>query len=72
VAARAPIPISTLKPYPRNARRHSKAQIKHIAASIVRFGFTNPVLIADDGEIVAGHGRIAAARLLGLKTVPVL
>jgi ParB-like chromosome segregation protein Spo0J len=66
------VPISTLKPYPRNARRHSKAQIKQIAASIERFGFTNPVLIADDGEIVAGHGRVAGARLLGLKTVPAL
>jgi DNA modification methylase len=60
------------KPYPRNARRHSKAQIKQIASSIERFGFTNPVLVADDGEIVAGHGRVAAAKLLGLETVPVL
>src|SRR3984893_16557963 len=53
------IPINSLKPYPRNARCHSKAQIKQIAASIERFGFVNPVLTADDGEIVAGHGRIA-------------
>ena len=66
------LPINSLKPYPRNARRHSKAQIKQIAASIERFGFVNPVLTADDGEIVAGHGRIAAAKLLGLATVPVL
>ena len=51
----------SLKPYPRNARRHSKDQIKQIAASITRFGFNNPILIADDGEIVAGHGRLAAA-----------
>ena len=64
------LPINSLKPYPRNARRHSKAQIKQIAASIERFGFVNPVLTADDGEIVAGHGRIAAAKLLGLATGP--
>jgi len=65
-------PINSLKPYPRNARCHSKAQIKQIAASIERFGFVNPVLTADDGEIVAGHGRVAAAKLLGLAKVPVL
>jgi len=65
-------PIRSLKPYPRNARYHSKAQIKQIAASIERFGFVNPVLTADDGEIVAGHGRVAAAKLLGLEKVPVL
>jgi hypothetical protein len=59
------VPINSLKPYPRNARCHSKAQIKQIAASIERFGFVNPVLTADDGEIVAGHGRITAAKLLG-------
>jgi hypothetical protein len=59
------VSVQSLKPYPRNARRHSKAQIKQIAASIERFGFSNPVLIADDGEIVAGHGRVAAAKLLG-------
>ncbi len=64
------ISVLSLKPYPRNARRHSSAQIKQIMASIERFGFNNPVLIADDGEIVAGHGRVAAAKLLGLETVP--
>ena len=64
------VSVQSLKPYPRNARRHSKAQIKQIAASIERFGFSNPVLIADDGEIVAGHGRIGAAKLLGIETVP--
>ncbi len=62
----------SLKPYARNARRHSKKQIAQIADSIKRFGFTNPVLISDDGEIVAGHGRVEAAKLLGLKTVPTL
>ena len=66
------VSVRSLKAYARNARHHSKAQIKQIAASIERFGFTNPVLIADDGEIVAGHGRVAAAKLLGIETVPVL
>src|ERR1700720_843716 len=56
------VSVQLLKPYPRNARRHSRAQIKQIAASIERFGFNNPVLIADDGEIVAGHGRVAASK----------
>ncbi|MGC2222614.1 MAG: ParB/Srx family N-terminal domain-containing protein [Methylocella sp.] len=64
--------VRSLRPYPRNARRHSKAQIKQIAVSIERFGFTNPVLIAEDGEIVAGHGRVAAAMLVGIDTVPAL
>src|SRR4030081_336462 len=64
------VSVQLLKPYPRNARCHSKAQIKQIAASIERFGFNNPVLIADDGEIVAGHGRVAAEKLLGIETVP--
>ncbi len=64
--------VSALKPYPRNARTHSKKQIKQIAASIERFGFTNPILVSDVGEILAGHGRVAAAQLLGLKSVPTL
>ncbi len=50
-----------LKPYPRNARTHSNKQIRQIAVSIERFGFTNPVLIDREGGIVAGHGRIEAA-----------
>ena len=54
--------IELLKPYARNARKHSKKQIKQIAASIERFGFTNPVLIGDDESIIAGHGRVEAAR----------
>ena len=60
----------SLRPYARNARTHSKAQIKQIADSISRFGFNNPVLIDDSGQIVAGHGRVEAAKLLGLQTVP--
>ena len=64
--------IASLRAYPRNARTHSRKQVKQIAASIERFGFTNPVLIADDGEIIAGHGRVEAAKLLGWKSVPTL
>ncbi len=65
-------PIQSLRPYPRNARRHSKKQIRQIADSIERFGFTNPVLVSQDGEIIAGHGRVAAAKLIGLGSVPTL
>jgi hypothetical protein len=64
--------ISSLRPYAGNARRHSRKQLKQIAASIGRFGFTNPVLVSDQGEIIAGHGRVEAAKLLGMKTVPTL
>lgn len=64
--------IVTLRPYPGNARTHSKKQIKQIAASIERFGFTNPVLVSDEGEIIAGHGRVEAAKLLGRNVVPTL
>ncbi|WP_277996258.1 site-specific DNA-methyltransferase [Afipia carboxidovorans] len=64
--------ISSLKPYAGNARTHSKKQIKQIAASIQRFGFTNPVLVSNEGEIIAGHGRVMAAKEIGLSTVPTL
>ena len=64
--------VATLRPYPGNARTHSRKQIKQIAASIERFGFTNPVLVSDEGEIIAGHGRVEAAKLLGRKLVPTL
>lgn len=62
----------SLRPYPGNARKHSGKQLSQIADSIRRFGFTNPVLISDDGEIVAGHGRVLAARQLGLDSVPTI
>jgi site-specific DNA-methyltransferase (adenine-specific) len=65
-------PIERLLPYIRNARTHSEAQIAQIAASIAEFGFTAPILAGSDGVIVAGHGRLAAARKLGLTTVPVV
>lgn len=63
---------AALRPYSGNARSHSKAQIRQIADSIQRFGFTNPVLITDDGQIIAGHGRVEAAKLLQLPTVPTI
>lgn len=65
-------PIATLKAYARNARTHSSRQIAQIARSIERFGFTNPVLVDDDGMILAGHGRVKAALSLGMATVPVV
>jgi len=64
--------IASLKPNPRNARTHSKKQVRQIAESIRVFGFTNPVLIDDGDGIIAGHGRIAAAKLLGFSEVPVI
>lgn len=64
--------ISSLKPYAGNARTHSKKQIKQIANSIQRFGFTNPVLVGNEDEIIAGHGRVMAAKEIGLSTVPTL
>ena len=65
-------PTAKLVPYARNARTHSEAQVAQIAASIVEFGFTNPILAGSDGVIVAGHGRLAAAQKLGLAVVPVV
>ena len=67
-----PWPTSKLIPYARNARTHSDEQVAQIAASIVEFGFTNPILAGSDGIIVAGHGRLAAAQRLGLEQVPVV
>jgi ParB-like chromosome segregation protein Spo0J len=65
-------PVMALRPYAGNARTHSKKQIRQIADSISRFGFTNPVLIYDDGEIIAGHGRVMAAKELGISVVPTM
>jgi DNA modification methylase len=64
--------LSRLTPYKNNARTHSKKQIRQIANSIKQFGFTNPVLIDDAGEIIAGHGRVEAAKLIGLTAVPTI
>lgn len=65
-------PIDRLVPSPRNARSHSDAQIAEIAGSIRAFGFTNPVLVGEEGTVIAGHGRLAAARKLALPEVPVI
>lgn len=62
---------AALKPYARNARTHSDAQVAQIAASITEFGFNNPILIRD-GQIVAGHGRWLAAQRLGIDKVPTI
>lgn len=62
--------LTELKPNPRNARTHSRRQIRQIADSIQAFGFNNPVLIDGDGGVIAGHGRVEAAKLLGMAEVP--
>ena len=64
--------IDRLIPSARNARSHSKAQVAEIAGSIRAFGFTNPILASGKGDVIAGHGRLAAARQLGLSEVPVI
>lgn len=64
------LPVTTLRPYPKNARTHSKKQIRQIADSITRFGFTNPILIDGENTILAGHGRVEAAKLLSWQEVP--
>jgi ParB-like nuclease domain len=65
-------PPTVLTPYPRNARTHSKRQIRQIADSIKAFGFTNPILTDANGRIIAGHGRVEAAKLLRIKEVPTI
>ncbi|MBT9291838.1 site-specific DNA-methyltransferase [Prosthecodimorpha staleyi] len=64
--------VDGLFPYARNARTHSDEQVAQIAASIREFGWTNPILIDDDGGIIAGHGRLLAARKLGMVEVPTI
>lgn len=64
------IKLEALVPYARNSRTHSEEQVAQIAGSIREFGFTNPVLIDGDGGIIAGHGRVLAARKLGIGKVP--
>jgi hypothetical protein len=65
-------PIGALRPYERNARKHSPEQIAQIAASIREWGWTMPVLIDEQDLIIAGHGRVEAAKLIGIDTVPVI
>ena len=66
------LPIGDLKQNRRNARTHTKRQIRQVAKSIKEFGFVNPLLIQKDGTVIAGHGRLAAAILLGLATIPTI
>jgi site-specific DNA-methyltransferase (adenine-specific) len=66
------VPVAVLIPYAANSRTHSDAQVAQIAASIREFGFTNPILINGENTIIAGHGRLMAARKLGLEEVPTI
>ena len=75
--SRAPLSVAYLSldrlaPDPTNARRHSKKQIRQIASSIEAFGFNVPILVDGDGAVIAGHGRLAAARRLGLREIPAI
>lgn len=65
-------PVDSLKPYAKNARTHSEAQVGQIAASITEFGFTQPILVDGKSGVVAGHGRLLAAKSLGMAEVPVI
>src|ERR1700732_2305561 len=65
-------PLDKLVPYARNPRTHSDAQVAQIAASIAEFGFSNPILVDTNSGIIAGHGRLLAARKLQLQQVPII
>lgn len=64
------VKVADVIPYARNPRTHSSAQVTKLAASIKEFGFTNPILIDEEGMVIAGHGRVMAAQKLGLEEVP--
>ena len=66
------VEVSKLIPYAKNSRTHSDAQVAQIAASIKEFGWTNPILVDGENGIIAGHGRLMAARKLKYETVPVI
>ncbi len=66
------LPVTSLKANPENARTHSRQQIQLIAKSITNFGFNNPILIHRDNIIIAGHGRVEAAKVLGIAEVPTI
>lgn len=66
------IDVESLIPYARNSRTHSDEQVAQIAGSIKEFGFTNPILVDGEGGIIAGHGRVMAARKLGIESVPTI
>ena len=65
-------PIDELVPYDNNPRTHSAVQIERLVNSLKEFGFTNPILVDDDCNVIAGHGRLEAAKIVGLKTVPTI
>lgn len=65
-------PTEDLKPYDKNPRTHSAVQIERLVNSFKEFGFTNPILVDEDLNVIAGHGRLEAAKILGLKTVPTI
>ncbi len=65
-------PLARLRPYAKNAKEHGADQVAKIAASMAEFGWTVPCLVADDGELIAGHGRVLAATQLGLTEAPVI
>src|SRR5579859_1003247 len=64
--------VETIRPNPRNSRTHSKKQIRQIADSILAHGFLGAIIVDEDGVVLAGHGRLAAAKLLGVPAVPTL
>jgi len=66
------VPVASLKPHPSNPRTHSPKQLRQIAESIKEFGFSNPILTDSNGGVIAGHGRLEAAKLLGLEMVPTI
>lgn len=66
------VPVSSLKPYKNNPRTHSDAQLDRLVRSLQEFGFTNPILVDDDLNVIAGHGRLLAAEILQLDTVPTI
>lgn len=66
------VPVTSLRPYARNARHHSRKQVKAIAAGMTEFGVTNPPLVDEAGEIIAGHGRLEAAKHLNLAAIPII
>lgn len=65
-------PVNDLTPYAKNSRTHSERQVEQIAASIKEFGFTQPILVDGNNGVIAGHGRLMAARLIGMDEVPVI
>jgi len=64
------IDITSVRPYEKNAKKHPDDQVGHIANSLQRFGWKQPLVVDKDGVVVVGHGRLLAAKKLGLKTVP--